>query len=50
MASIGAMASKSNVMLDTILTKDDNTAGIFGVKFYIRGVPWVVAVDTQILL
>lgn len=28
---------------------DDNAAGIYGIKFYIRGKPWVVAVDDKLL-
>ena len=34
---------------DAFLTKEQNSAGIFGVRFFIRGKPWVVTVDDEFL-
>jgi hypothetical protein len=49
MAALAAIASKPALMLNTVLTDSKNSAGIHGVKFYIRGKPWVVTVDEELL-
>ena len=50
MSSLGAAASKPATLLDTLLTKTQNSAGIVGIKFYIRGKPWVVATDQTLVM
>ena len=30
---------------DVFVTKEKNDVGIYGVKFYIRGKPWVISID-----
>ena len=34
---------------DHVLTKTKNKAGIYGFKIFIRGVPWVVSIDDNLL-
>lgn len=34
---------------DMFITKTKNDAGIYAVRFYIRGKPWVVTVDDYFL-
>ena len=33
------------MIYNAFTTQEDNSAGIYGIKFYIRGKPWVVDVD-----
>ena len=34
---------------DLFVTKERNSNGIYGVQFFIRGKPWVVDVDDEML-
>ena len=49
MASMSSVAEFPEMIKDLFVTKKKNGAGIYGVKFYIRGKPWVVDVDDQML-
>ena len=48
-AAMSAVAMNPTLLKDMFLTKEYNTAGIYGLKFYIRGKPWVVDVDDRFL-
>ena len=47
LASMGAVAEFPSVLENVFLTKTTNTAGIYAVRFYIRGKPWYVTVDDE---
>jgi hypothetical protein len=53
MASIAAAAEYPQLIHDAFTTSSDNggdnAAGIYGVRFYIRGKPWVVDVDDALV-
>ena len=34
---------------DVFLTQEQNSAGIYGIKLFIRGKPWVLAIDDNLL-
>jgi len=46
---MSSAAEFSDTITDMITPKIRNKAGIYGVKFYIRGKPWVVHVDDYML-
>ena len=48
LSSLAAVAEEPNLIRDIFLNEDNN-AGIYGVKFFIRGKPWVVDVDDTLL-
>ena len=45
LSSLGIVAEHENVTKSLFVNTDINSAGIYGVKFYIRGKPWIVTVD-----
>ena len=49
MAGMAAVAKDPDMLTDMFLTKEKNDAGIIGLKYYIRGKPWVVSIDDQLL-
>jgi hypothetical protein len=49
MASLAAVASKPSYINTSLLTNIKNHAGIYGFKFFIRGKPWVVTIDSSVL-
>ena len=49
MASIASLSEYPQRVKDLFLTPTYNEAGIYAVRFYIRGKPWVVEVDDQML-
>lgn len=49
-ASISAAGEWPSLIKDMFITgTDDSSIGLYGVKFYIRGRPWVVHVDDKLL-
>jgi hypothetical protein len=42
-------ADKPDLLKDMFLTQEKNSAGIHGLKFFIRGKPWVVDIDDSML-
>lgn len=46
---MAALATNPTKWNDMVLTKTKNLAGIYGFKFYIRGKPWVVSIDSNLL-
>lgn len=42
---MGAVAEFSSVLDNVFLTKTKNDAGIYAIRFYIRGKPWIVTID-----
>lgn len=49
MAALASVATKQNLLQKSLLTTVKNEAGIYGFKFYIRGKPWVVSIDSTLL-
>ena len=49
MSSMGTVAEYKDVLSSVFLTKEKNAAGIIALRFYIRGKPWVVAMDSDLL-
>jgi len=46
---MASAAEFSELITDMFIPKTKNEAGIYGVRFYIRGKPWVVHVDDFML-
>ena len=44
-ASINAISIDPQLVLNNFLTKVKNDAGIYTVKFHIRGKPWLITID-----
>lgn len=44
-----AVADRPSLLKQMFLTPEKNAAGIHGLRFYIRGKPWVVDIDDSIL-
>ena len=42
---MNAVATHPLLILENFVTKTKNSAGIYTVKFYIRGKPWLITVD-----
>jgi len=49
MAALGAVAEHPEMLKSIFLTNTDNAAGIYALRFFIRGKPWVVAIDAQMV-
>ena len=47
LAASGAVAEFPSVLENVFLTKTRNNAGIYAVRFFIRGKPWYVTVDDE---
>ena len=47
--ALAGVAEFPDLITSIFLTKTKNTAGIHAIRFYIRGKPWVVAVDDELL-
>ena len=45
MVGLAAIANNASLLQNTLVTQSDNKAGVLGIKFYIRGKPWVVTID-----
>ena len=50
LASMGALAEFPEKAKSVFVTQKLNHEGIYAVKFYIRGKPWIVTVDDEIVL
>lgn len=50
MAAIAAAGEWPSMITDMFITgTDDSSIGLYGIKFYVRGKPWVVTVDDKLL-
>jgi hypothetical protein len=49
MATMSALAEFPQMVKDLFVVPITNKVGIYAVKFYIRGKPWVVEVDDEFL-
>jgi hypothetical protein len=47
---MASVAEYPNVIKKNLLTKVPNSAGIYGVEYYIRGKPWTIAVDDYLFM
>ena len=48
-ASMGAAAEFPELIKSIFLTKEKNEAGIVGLRLFIRGKPWVITIDDELL-
>lgn len=46
---MASLAEFPDQLKEVFLTQEKNNAGIYAFKFYIRGKPWVVEVDSTLL-
>jgi hypothetical protein len=46
---MGAVAEFPDLIKSVFLTKERNSAGIYAVRLYIRGKPWVITLDDEFL-
>ena len=46
---MAAMSEYPELAKSIFLTKEKNDVGIYAVKFFVRGKPWVVTVDDKLL-
>jgi len=49
LASITALAEFPDILKENFLVETKNDAGVYGLKFYVRGKPWVVDIDDYLL-
>ena len=49
LASASGLAEKPQRIKDMFLVDEKNDAGIYAVKFFIRGKPWVVHIDSDLV-
>jgi hypothetical protein len=49
MSAIATVAEQPDLIKSIFLTQTKNSAGIYGLRFYIRGKPWVISIDDQML-
>ena len=47
---MAAMSEYPELAKNIFLTQEKNDVGIYAVKFYIRGKPWVVTVDDDVMM
>jgi hypothetical protein len=47
---MACVAEFPTIVKNAFLTQTKNSASVYGVKFYVRGRPWVVAVDDYIYM
>jgi hypothetical protein len=48
-SSLSSVGEQPDVIKNAFLTKERNEAGIYAIRFYVRGKPWVVTVDDEML-
>lgn len=48
-AAMSALGERPQLLEDIFITKHFNMAGIYALKLYIRGKPWIVTVDDTFL-
>ena len=48
-SSLATVAEVPGEIESLFYTMDDNSAGVYGVKFFVRGKPWMVDVDSELL-
>ena len=49
MTAMSSLAEFPKYIKDIFLTQSKNSAGIIGLRFFIRGKPWVVSIDDKML-
>jgi len=49
MAAMQALSEWPDLVEDVFQVQTVNTAGIYAIKFYIRGKPWIVTVDDEMM-
>jgi calpain-15 len=47
---MAAMSEYPELAKSIFLTKEKNDVGIYAVKFFVRGKPWVVTVDDNVMM
>lgn len=49
LAALGALAEFPSLFDNIFLTNEINSSGIYAVKLYIRGKPWIITIDDTVL-
>jgi len=49
-SSISGLAKYPEIIKNAFVNKKVNKEGIYGIRFFIRGKPWVVTVDDQFIM
>jgi len=49
MSAASALGEFPKMVKDLFVIPDTNSVGIYAVKFYIRGKPWIVEIDDEFL-
>jgi hypothetical protein len=49
LAAMGSLSEFPEILKETFVTKEVNKAGIYAIRFYIRGKPWHITVDDEML-
>ena len=49
MSSLSSLGEFPELLKKTFVNVDRNNAGIYGIRFYIRGKPWIVTIDDYLL-
>jgi hypothetical protein len=47
MASMSALSEFPELVQQVFVTKNVNSAGIYAIRFFIRGKPWIITVDDE---
>lgn len=47
---MNALSEFDDILKGVFLTQEKNDAGIYAVKLYIRGKPWIVTVDDEFMV
>ena len=50
LSAMAAMSEYPELAKSIFLTKEKNDKGIYAVKFFIRGKPWIVTVDDNVMM
>ena len=50
MAAMAALSEWPDLIKSTFLTQQKNDEGIYAIRFYIRGKPWLITVDDEVLV
>lgn len=47
---MNALSEFDDILKDVFLTQEKNDSGIYAVKLFIRGKPWIITVDDEFML
>lgn len=50
MAAMGSISEWVDLSKNVFITDTVNEAGIYAIKFYIRGKPWIITIDDEMFV